>query len=81
VFLSTLLEPYDNVCCFIQNCARILLDKDHIKREKYFEKMINPKLDGLQKMAVFDDIMKNFKSAKKECPRCGYINGMFHALF
>ena len=43
--------------------------------------MNNPKWDGLQKMAVFDDIMKNFKSAKKECPRCGYINGMFRALF
>ncbi|AES88756.2 DNA-directed RNA polymerase I protein [Medicago truncatula] len=71
-FLSTIVKILKCIC---KNCARILLDKDHIKREKYFEKMNNPKLDGLQKMAVFDDIMKNFKSAKKECPRCGYING------
>lgn len=44
--------------------------------------MRNPKLDGLQKMNMLESIMKKFKSAKQiECPRCGYINGMFHALF
>lgn len=64
---------------FFQGCARILLDEG--TRQKYLKKMRNPKMDELQKIQFLkESIIKKCNKAVK-CPRCGYSNGIFYALF
>ncbi|CAK8575950.1 unnamed protein product [Lathyrus sativus] len=76
-YLSTIVKILKCIC---KRCACVFLDEN--SRKKHLVKMRNPKLDGLQKMQLLESIIKKYKTVKAiACPRCGYINGTFYALF
>lgn len=61
-----------------QGCARILLDED--TRKKHLKKMRSSKKSELDKIDFVKVRVIKDCSKVVNCPRCGYINGLFHCF-
>jgi len=73
LFTSLYIIPIDNL--LYQGCARILLDED--TRKKHLKKMRSTKRSELDKIDFVKVRIIKDCSKVVNCPRCGYINGLF----
>jgi len=73
LFASLSVIPIDIL--LYQGCARILLDED--TRKKHLKKMRSTKKNELDKIDFVKVHVIKDCSKVVNCPRCGYINGLF----